>query len=111
MAGFSDCSSTPASNTDVGGINIGEGCPPGNLNNSLRLCFAYGKMLADVVAAIVTGMPLSGGAFTGNITFTGRGAYRHNNDPTLIDGRDYHLLEGTALPASPAEGMRVWFYS
>ena len=27
---------SPAGNTDVGGINIAENCPPGNINNAIR---------------------------------------------------------------------------
>jgi hypothetical protein len=107
---FSSYSLTPASNITIAGISIAENCPAANLNNAIRQLASDGKELANTVAAIPTGMPLSGGTFTGNIIFTGRGAYRHNNDASLIDGRDYHLLEGTALP-TPAEGMRVWFYS
>ena len=26
----------PANNTDVGGINIAENCPPSNINNAIR---------------------------------------------------------------------------
>ncbi|MBY0430321.1 MAG: hypothetical protein K2Q10_03915 [Rhodospirillales bacterium] len=35
-------SATPGSNTTISGINIDEGCPPGNLNDALR------QMMADV---------------------------------------------------------------
>lgn len=37
-----DWSATPDDNTDIGGTNIAEGCPPGNMNNGLR------KMMAQV---------------------------------------------------------------
>lgn len=107
---FSDYSTTPASNTSIAGINVGEGCPSANMNNAVRQLAADGKALSDTVAALSGGMPISGGAFTGNITREGRGAYRHNNDPTLIDGRDYWLIEGSTLP-TPAEGMEVTFYA
>lgn len=36
----SDYSTSPNSNTSIGGINIGEGCPPGNINNALRQLMA-----------------------------------------------------------------------
>ena len=35
-AKISEWSSTPASNTDVGGVNIAEGCPPATINNAIR---------------------------------------------------------------------------
>lgn len=35
-ATFQDWSTTANSNTDVGGINIAEGCPPSNINNAIR---------------------------------------------------------------------------
>jgi microcystin-dependent protein len=41
-----DWSSTPASNATVLGVNIGEGCPPGNVNDAMR------KMMADVAAGV-----------------------------------------------------------
>ena len=33
---ISEWSSTAASNTDVGGVNIAEGCPPATINNAIR---------------------------------------------------------------------------
>lgn len=107
---FSSYSLTPSANTTIGGVSIAENCPAANINNAIRQLAADGKELSDTVVAIPSAMPVSGGAFTGNITRSGRGAYRHNNDPTLIDGRDIWLLEGTALP-TPAEGMEVTFYA
>ena len=35
-AKISEWSSTAASNTDVGGVNIAEGCPPATINNAIR---------------------------------------------------------------------------
>lgn len=40
---ISEWSSTPANNTDVGGINIAEGCAPSNLNNAIREVMAQVK--------------------------------------------------------------------
>ena len=33
----------PANNTDVGGVNIGEGCPPSNINNAIRMTMSQIK--------------------------------------------------------------------
>lgn len=40
----SDYSKVPGENTSISGINIGEGCPPGNMNDALR------QLMADVRA-------------------------------------------------------------
>jgi len=40
---ISEWSSTAGSNTDVGGININEGCPPATINNALREIMAQVK--------------------------------------------------------------------
>lgn len=60
---WNDYSTTADNNTDIGGINIGEGCSPSNINNALRYQM---KATADVVAGntILTSL----GITTGNIT-------------------------------------------
>lgn len=40
---ISEFSSTPANNTDVGGINIAEGCAPSGINNAIRELMAQLK--------------------------------------------------------------------
>jgi len=108
---FSDYSTTPGSNTSIAGTNVAENCPAGNVNNAIRQLMADGKTLNNIVSAITTGMPYSGGAFTGAITFTGAGAYRYNVDPTLVSGRTHFLVDGSARPASPGEGELVLYYT
>lgn len=106
-----DWSETPASNTTVDSINIAENCPPGNINGAIRSIMAGVRTLSLTIPATSTFMPKSGGTFTAAILFNGAGAYRFNSDATLISGRDYHLIEGSTRPASPAEGDRVFYYS
>ena len=43
----SEWDSNPANNTDVGGVNIGEGCPPSNINNAIRMTMSQIKELQD----------------------------------------------------------------
>lgn len=43
----SDWSTTPASNTSIDSINIGEGCSPGNVNNALRSIMAAVRSFYD----------------------------------------------------------------
>lgn len=40
---ISEWSATAGSNTDVGGVNINEGCPPATINNALREIMAQVK--------------------------------------------------------------------
>ena len=57
----SEWSSTPSNNTDIGGINIAEGCAPSGINNAIRELMAQVKDMqtgADADNLVV------GGAFT-----------------------------------------------
>jgi len=110
MSGFHDYLPTPAANVSLGGISVAEGCPPGNLNNAIRQLMADGRALADEVAAIDPGMPVSGGSFTGDIARGGRGGYLNHASTALPDGRVYVLPEGSALPGG-GEGVLVFFYT
>ena len=60
----SEWSSTPANNTDVGGIDIAEGCAPSGINNAIR------EMMAQIkdMEAGTDGDNFSVG---GNLTVTG----------------------------------------
>lgn len=60
---WNDYSATASSNTDVGSIDIDEGCSPANINNAIREVM---KHTADVVAGTTTLTSL--GITTGNIT-------------------------------------------
>jgi hypothetical protein len=61
---ISEFSSTPANNTDIGGINIAEGCAPSGINNAIRELMAQ---LKDQQAGT------DGDGFTvgGNLSVTG----------------------------------------
>ena len=54
----------PANNTDVGGIAIGENCPPSNINNAIREVMSQVKELQNGA---------SGDSFTLNGTLQGNG--------------------------------------
>ncbi len=106
---FSDYSTTAASNTTIGGQNVAEGCPPGNINNAVRQLMADGKALANDVAGLSGSMPTTGGTFTGDIVRSGRGGYLHHNGAAQTGGRIIMLPEGSATP-SLNEGDIVFFY-
>ena len=54
----------PANNTDVGGINIAENCPPSNINNAIRELMSQVKEFQNGV---------SGDSLTLNATLQGNG--------------------------------------
>ena len=60
----------PANNTDVGGINIAENCPPSNINNAIREVMSQVKEFQNGV---------SGDSLTLNGTLQGNG---NSNFPT-----------------------------
>jgi hypothetical protein len=106
---FSDYSSTPALNVTIGGVSIAEDCAPGNLNDAVRYIMADAKAFAGSIPDFSTLMPKSGGAFTGNITRSGSGAYRYNADSSLTGGATYFQATGSARPTA-AEGVVVFYY-
>lgn len=57
----SEWSATPANNTDIGGINIAEGCAPSGINNAIREMMAQVK---DMQAGTDSDGFTVGGAFT-----------------------------------------------
>ena len=72
----SEWSATAASNTDINGININEGCPPSTLNNMGRELMSQVKKFQDgssLDSLTNAGTLTSSGtlAVTGNLTFDG----------------------------------------
>jgi len=57
---LSDYSQTAGSNTDVGGVNINEGCPSSTINNAIREVMSH---IADWFATpvLANGLSLTGG--------------------------------------------------
>lgn len=109
-------SETPASNTTVDGVTIAENCSPGVLNNAIRSVMAGVKTFHVSYSALVTTVSgkvnASGGTFSGTQPiYTGRGAYLHHEASANSSGRVHILAEGASLPASPANGDIVYFYS
>ena len=107
---FSDYSTTPGSNTTIGGVNVAEGCAPGGLNNAVRQIAADGRALSDTVAALPASLPLTGGTVTGEILRQSQGAHLHHGGSAQISGKVTFLPEGSATPTL-AEGDIVFFYT
>lgn len=112
MPSFSEFSTTPASNTTIGGLSSAEDCAAGNMNDITRYLAACGRSLYDTVAAINVSnyLPLAGGTVIGNITRSGSGVHRYNADATLTSGRTYFLPTGSARPSPAAEGDVIFYY-
>ena len=51
---LSEYSATAASNTDVGGVNIDEGCPPSGINNAIREVMSHLKETDSGTSAITS---------------------------------------------------------
>jgi hypothetical protein len=110
---FSNYSADPDSNNSLNGINIAENCAAGNINNALRQLAADGKELHTTVSAISVSsyMPLTGGAFTANITRSGAGGFLYHANSALANAPVYVQLSSADLPSSPAEGTIVFQYA
>lgn len=97
---ISDYSSTAASNTDVGGVNIDEGMSPSGVNNAIRELMSH---LADLNAGTsslgtikVDNLQLDANTISstdtnGNINITPNGT-----GSVVIDGINYPQADGTA---------------
>lgn len=94
-------SKTASQNTTVDGINIAENCPAGNVNNALRAIMASVRVMYDNLPSSPSnsGYVLkTGGVFTGNPIYQGRGGYLHLTDSSQTSGRVTIQPEGSALP-------------
>lgn len=98
---FASYSVTPSANLTIAGVSIAEGTTaPGSVNLAIRQLMADGRSLFDTVSAInLSGYaPLNAPAFTGQPTYSGRGAFLHFNNSANASGRIYVQAEGSALP-------------
>lgn len=96
---FADYSLTAASNTTIAGINIAEGCPAGNINGAIRAIMADAKAEHDAMPDLGDYVLLDGTtAFTGQPTYTGRGAFLHHNNSANASGRIFIQASGGATP-------------
>lgn len=108
MPSASEFSTTPASNTTIGGVNTGEGCSPGGLNDAIRYIAATTRDTYDRIPATGALMPKTGGTFEGDIARQGKGGYVYHAASGATGGM-YFLPEGSARPAA-VEGVSVFYY-
>lgn len=74
---ISEWSSTPSNNTDIGGIDIAEGCAPSGINNGIR------ELMAQV-KDMITGADGDNLTVGGNLTVTGTTTL--GTDLAIVDG-------------------------
>lgn len=104
-------SATPGSNTSISGINIDEGCAPGNVNGAFRQMMADVRVMYDGLPSLAAYMPVAGGTFSGTQPiYTGRGAMLHNNNPAHTSGRVFVQASGGATPSGMASGDFLFEY-
>ena len=99
---FASYSLTPAQNLTIGGQSIAEGTTsPGTVNLAIRTLMADGKALSDQFAGLnLAGYaPLNAPVFTGQPTYSGRGAFLHHANGANGSGRLFVQADGDALPA------------
>lgn len=100
----SDWNTTPALNTSISGINIAEGCAPGNLNDAIR------QMMADVKTSVATDIPaayqakdadltaIAGLSSNGIVTRTGAGTAAAR---TITEGAGITVTNGNGVSGNP----------
>lgn len=101
----SDWSTTPGSNNYLAGIDLRESYTQvGDINNIVRQLMADVKVFYNSVPSGSDYVTKTGGTFTGNPIFTGRGGYLHHNNSALTGGRVFMQAEGGATPSGMAAG-------
>lgn len=99
-----DWSTNPASNTSIDGVNIAEGCPAANMNDSVRRVMASVRVMYDGLPNVSGLMPKSGGVFLTNPTLTGAGGYLYNASASSTGGKITIQALGGAAPSGPQNG-------
>lgn len=99
-----DWSRDPALNSNIDGVNIAEGCPPGNMNDMGRRIMASVRVMFDGLTGSSGGpyVAQTGGVFLTQPTFQGRGGFLHNNDASAVSGRVFVQPLGGTPPAGAA---------
>ena len=111
---ISEYSSTAGDNTDIGGINIGEGCPPSNINDSIRTQMSQlkefldgtsGDTLTSSKIVATTAEILSGADVTGTATFNS--AVVMSGESTLSGGSLLKRVKETTTVSATAAANTI----
>ena len=97
---ISDYSATAGSNTDVGGVNVNEGCPPSGINNAIRELMSH---LADLNAGSsslgtikVDNIQIDANAITSTDTNGDIAITPNGTGDVVLDGLKFPQADGTA---------------
>lgn len=110
MPSANEFSTVPAENVTIGGVDVGENCSPGGINDAIRYIAAVVRDTADKVPSASNSLPLAGGTVTGDIYRKDRGAYLYHAGAGQTNAPVSFLPEGSARPAA-LEGAIVFYYS
>jgi hypothetical protein len=105
-----DWNATPDANATINGINVAENCPAANVNNAIRAIMGSVRVMYDNLPNTSTYVLNTGGVFTGNPTFSGRGGYVYYNDSSQPGGRVFQQPAGGSAPAGMVNGDRLEEY-
>jgi hypothetical protein len=112
---ISEYSSTASNNTDIGSVNIAEGCAPSGINNAIRNMMAQlknfqdgsagdnvtvGGNLAVTGTTTLTGTMSSTGGFSGPITTSSITATGGTINGAVIGGSSAQAITGTNVTAT-----------
>lgn len=101
----SDWSTTASANSYLGTIDLRESfMVVGDVNNAFREMMAQIRVFYNGVPVAADYVTKTGGVFTGNPTFTGRGGYLHHNNSALTGGRVFMQASGGSTPSGMAAG-------
>lgn len=119
---ISEWSSTAANNTDIGGIDIAEGCAPSGINNAIREMmaqvkdmqsgtdadnFTVGGNLSVTGTTIATGAITANGGVVGNVTGNVTGNASTATTATNVSGTVAVANGGTGVTTSTGTGSVV----
>lgn len=115
---FFDWSTTADSNSTVGGINIAEGCPAGNLNGASRSIMAEARAAFNVVLqpffsasdvgtarGVIQAVAKAGDTLTGNLVRQDNGPHIYFADATLTTPKIIYLGPTDPDPSPLLPGM------
>lgn len=108
MATFGDWDDTPSDNNAIDGVNIAEGCPPGNLNNAVRSVMAACKTFDNDKADPALLAKIADTVISTNAKATGRGAILHHGNAANLSGKITVQATGTAPAMSDGDILLEW---
>lgn len=99
-------------NTDINGINIGEGWASSNVNNAIREIMADLKVFSGTIPDTENFVNSNGAVFNGTQPrYFGRGPLLHHNDQSLVSARIFVQQSGGAAPSGMANGDILFEWS